>query len=109
MAVALRFAAVALIASVLAGPAGAEPFFIEMRDGTFTRCGNLSFREKRAEWRLQGCDPVARLFVGTLPIPKPTALPSPTPKPTAEPCRGGCWVWDPTTDTVTCERPCVTE
>lgn len=98
--------AVTLMVGACAASALGEPFFVEMRDGSFKRCGNLSFRANRAEWRLQGCEPVARLFDNSPPKPTPKPTASPRPTDADDPCPGGCLVWDPASDTVTCKRPC---
>jgi len=102
--------ALTLMVGVLAAPSPsrAEPFFVEMPDGSFKRCGNLDFKEARGEWRMRGCAAIGALFVAP-PTPRPTSTPSPsrTPRPSpTEQCAGGCMTWDPVTDTVKCQRPC---
>lgn len=126
----VRFCVAVALSFTAAGvPAFAEPFFVEMRDGTFKRCGNLDFKAGRKQWVMRGCEPMAALFA---PSPTPTmacvapccrangtgvchcpcpgaATPRPThsPRPTnSDPCSGGCTVWDPVTDTTKCVRPC---
>lgn len=99
--------AVTLMVGACAASALGEPFFVEMRDGSFKRCGNLSFRKERAEWRLQDCEAMARVLAGPVATAKPTPRPTASPRPTNDdPCPGGCIVWDPVTDTTTCKRPC---
>lgn len=86
------------------GSASSEPFFVEMKDGSFRRCGNLSYKQERAEWRLRGCEPMERIFNAPTPAP---VTPRPTVKPTAtpyDPCPGKCQEWDPVTDTVRCVK-----
>lgn len=100
--------ATALMVGALAGSSFSEPFFVEMRDGTFKRCGNLDFKRGRGEWRLRGCEPMAALFV-----PPPLETPQPTPRPTStvrpvptatEFCAGGTIEWDPVTGQTRCIR-----
>lgn len=100
--------ATALMLGALAGPSVAEPFFVEMRDGTFKRCGNLDYKDGRGEWRMRGCKPIADLFDAP-PVETPRVTPRPTfsprPAPTAtEFCAGGTIEWDPVTETTRCVR-----
>lgn len=101
--------AAAIMVMVWAGYSSSEPFFVEMRDGTFKRCGNLDYKKERGEWRVRGCDALARILTSA-PTPKPSPSYSPptvSPRPTeADLCPGGCIVWNPATDRTSCVRPC---
>ena len=107
MVLARYILAMLCLASTLASTAAAEPFYVEMRDGSFKRCGNLDYKKERGQWRMRGCEPIARLLSAPTTSPQPTASPRPTPRPTpTDPCPGGCITWDPITDTTKCVRPC---